>query len=129
MRTCYQQIMLITIVVFSILALWAGSHNKLAVVITSSAASPEELPQIKGYYIFVTNGKEIKEAIDKNGWGYNFEGEYVKEVIVQKISGEGSYQMFVLENDSLIYESGTVTTADTVIYKNQTNINDETITK
>jgi hypothetical protein len=107
----------IAIVIFGILTLLAKPENKLAVVITSSAISPDELPQIKGYYLYLSDGKEMKEVIDKNGWGYNFDGEYIQEVLVQKIAGEGTYQLFIIENDSLIYESGTVVTADTVIYK------------
>jgi len=98
-------------------ALMAQSDNKLAVVITSTAPSVKELPQLNGHYTYISDGKEIKEKIDKNGWGYNFDGEYVKEVIVQKIGGGGSYQVFVMENDSLIFESGTVSTVDSVIYK------------
>lgn len=65
----------------------AQSDNKLAVVITSSAPSQEELPQLKGHYIYVSDGKEIKEKIDKNSWGYNFEGDCIVEVIVKSSAG------------------------------------------
>jgi len=37
--------------------------------------------------------------------------------MVQKIGGGGSYQLFVMENDSLLFESGTMTTLDSVIYR------------
>lgn len=110
---------LAVIVVFSMVALVAQSTNRLAVVITSTAPSEKELPQLKGQYVYVSDGKEIKETIDKNGWGYNFEGEYIKKVIVQKIGGGGSYQVFVMENDSLIFESGTVSNANPVVYKRE----------
>ena len=105
------------IVVLTISALMAQSKNKLAIVITSTAPSEKELPQLRGHYTYISDGKEIEKKIDKNGWGYNFKGEYVKEVIVQKVGGGGSYQLFIIENDSLIFESGSVNTTDSVVYR------------
>ena len=94
----------------------AGSDNKLAVVICSST-SPKNPLVIDGYFIYVKNGKEIKRKIDKSGWGWNVFGEYIKEVKVRKVSGDGSYQLYVMENSASIFESGSVSSCDPVVYK------------
>ena len=99
--------------------LFAQTENKLAVVITSVSPSNENQLKLKGYYIYISKAKEIKEEIDKNAWGWNFEGDYIKEVKVKKVSGEGSFQLFVIENDQFIFESGTVETSEPVIYKRE----------
>jgi hypothetical protein len=99
----------------------AQTENKLAVVITSVSPSDEEPLNLRGYYIYVLKGKEVKEEIDKNAWGWNFEGDYIKEVRVEKVSGEGSFQLFVIENDEFIFESGSVDSKSPVVYKREEN--------
>jgi hypothetical protein len=80
------------------------------------ASIGEVEPVLQGYFIYVAGGKEIKKEIDKNGWGWNFSGEYVKEVKVAKISGGGDFKLFIIENDVTIFDSGKITVSEPVIY-------------
>jgi hypothetical protein len=99
--------------------LFAQTENKLAVVITSTSPSEENLLKLKGYFTYISKGKEIKKEINKNAWGWNFEGEHIQEVNVTKSGGEGSFQLFIIENDEMIFESGSINTSETVIYKRE----------
>ena len=79
--------------------------------------------KVKGYCIYVKEGKEIKKELEKdNAWGWNFRGEYIKEVKMQKVSGDASYQLFIMEgHDSAsgqpVFESGSISSTEPVIYK------------
>ena len=113
---------LFTFILYIILVpsfVFAQTENKLAVVITSISPSDEKPLKLKGHYIYISKGKEVKEEIDKNAWGWNFEGDYIKEVKVEKASGEGSFQLFVIENDEFLFESASVETSEPVIYKRE----------
>ena len=88
--------------------------NKLAVVITAAGGSIK----IKGYYVYVKDGQDIKKDIEKSdAWGWNFRGEYIKEVKVQKIAGDASYRLFVIENKEMVFESDSVSSSEPIIYK------------
>ena len=97
--------------------LFLQSQKKLAVVITSTSPSIKNPLKLKGYYIYLTKGEEIKKEINKNAWGWNFEGDYIKEVKVQKVEGEGSFNLFIIENDEVLFESDSVDTLKPVIYR------------
>jgi hypothetical protein len=99
--------------------IFSQQQNKLAVVITSSSESVENPVEVKGYYIYLSKGKKIKEEINKNAWGWNFEGEYIDEVKVEKVKGEGAYQLFIIENDQTIYESGLKDSLEPIFYKKE----------
>ncbi|GBD98667.1 hypothetical protein BMS3Abin07_00693 [bacterium BMS3Abin07] len=79
--------------------------------------------KVKGYCIYVKNGKEIRKELEKdNAWGWNFRGEYIKEVKIQKVSGDASYRLFIMEGkDSAsgqpVFESGSISSDEPVIYK------------
>ena len=98
--------------------LQAQSDNHLAVVISSTTSGNPPLV-VKGYFIYIENGKEIKRLIDKSGWGWNFFGEYIKEVHARKISGDGSFQIYVVENSKPVFESGSVSSLAPVIYERE----------
>ena len=96
------------------------SNNKLlGVVIMVNGNSLK----IKGYCIYIKNGKEIRKELEKdNAWGWNFRGEYIKEVKVQKVSGDASYRLFIMEGqDSAsgqpVFESESISSTEPVIYK------------
>jgi hypothetical protein len=99
--------------------IFSQQQNKLVVVITSSSESVENPVEVKGYYIYLSKGKKIKEEINKNAWGWNFEGEYIDEVKVEKVKGEGAYQLFIIENDQTIYESGLIDSLEPIFYKKE----------
>lgn len=79
--------------------------------------------KVKGYCIYVKDGKEIRKELEKdNAWGWNFRGEYIKEVKIQKISGDASYRLFIMEGkDSAsgrpVFESDSISSNEPVIYK------------
>jgi len=98
--------------------LQAQSDNHLAVVIRSTTSGNPPLV-VEGYFIYIENGKEIKRLIDKSGWGWNFFGEYIKEVHVRKVSGDGSFQIYVVENSKPVFESGSVSSRDPFIYERE----------
>ncbi len=98
----------------------AQSDNKLlSVVIMVNGNSLK----IKGYCVYIKNGKEIRKELEKdNAWGWNFRGEYIKEVKVQKVSGDASYRLFIMEGqDSAsgqpVFESEYISSTEPVIYK------------
>ncbi|GBE05334.1 hypothetical protein BMS3Abin10_00958 [bacterium BMS3Abin10] len=94
----------------------AQSDNRLSIVLSTSSSGNH--PHIKGYYIYVKDGKDIRKEIEKvGGWGWTFRGEYIKEVNVEMVAGDGVYQLFVTENHVTVFESGPVSTSDPVIYK------------
>ena len=79
--------------------------------------------KVKGYCIYVKDGKEIRKEFKKdNAWGWNFRGEHIKEVKIQKVSGDASYQLFIMEGkDSVsghpVFESESISSSEPVIYK------------
>ena len=79
--------------------------------------------KVKGYCIYVKGGKEIKKELEKDdAWGWNFRGEYIKEVKMQKVSGDASYQLFIMEGqDSAsgqpVFESDSINSTEPIIYK------------
>ena len=96
------------------------SNDKLlGVVITVNGNTIK----VKGYCIYVKNGKEIRKELEKdNAWGWNFHGEYIKEVKIQKISGDASYRLFIMEGkDSAsskpIFESDSISSDKPMVYK------------
>ncbi|HDH50415.1 MAG TPA: hypothetical protein ENG87_04695 [Candidatus Pacearchaeota archaeon] len=79
--------------------------------------------KVKGYCIYVKDGKEIRKELEKdNAWGWNFRGEYIKEVKIQKVSGDASYRLFIMEGkDSAsgqpVFESESISSTEPVVYK------------
>ena len=79
--------------------------------------------KVKGYCIYVKDGKEIRKELEKdNAWGWNFRGQYIKEVKIQKVSGDASYRLFIMEGrDSAsgqpVFESDSISSTEPVIYK------------
>jgi len=78
---------------------------------------------IKGYCVYVKDGKEIRKELKKdNAWGWNFRGEYIKEVKVQKVSGDASYKVYVMEGQNTesadtVFESDYISSTEPVVYK------------
>ncbi len=83
--------------------------------------------ELEGYCIYVKNGKEIKVRLKKNNaWGWNFRGDYVKEVKIRKISGDASFRLFIMEGDNsangkTVFESGLIRSGKEVIYRRKDN--------
>ena len=96
-----------------------SNNNLLGVVITVNGDSIK----VKGYCIYVKNGKEIKKELEKeNAWGWNFRGDYIKEVKIQKVSGDASYRLFIMEGKDSesgrpVFESDSISSTEPVIYK------------
>jgi hypothetical protein len=94
----------------------AQSNNSLSIVLSTSSTGNH--PKIRGYYIYVKNGKDIRKEIEKvGGWGWSFRGEFIKEVNVQMVEGDGTYQLLVMENRVTVFESERMSTSDPVIYQ------------
>ncbi len=93
----------------------AQSNNKLlAVVITASGNTIK----VKGYCVYVKDGKDFRKELEKdNAWGWNFRGEYIKEVKIQKVSGDASYRLFVMEGPKTVFESESISSHEPIIYK------------
>ncbi|OQX85657.1 MAG: hypothetical protein B6D63_01820 [Candidatus Latescibacteria bacterium 4484_7] len=73
---------------------------------------------VTGYCIYVKDGKEIERELEKdNAWGWSFRGEYIKEVKMQKVSGDASYELFVMEGDEMVFQSERTSSTDPIIYK------------
>lgn len=96
-----------------------SNNNLLGVVIMVNGDSIK----VKGYCIYVKNGKEIRKELEKdNAWGWNFRGDYIKEVKMQKVSGDASYQLFIMEgkdssSSQPVFESDSISSTVPVIYK------------
>ena len=79
--------------------------------------------KVKGYCIYVKNGENIRKELEKdNAWGWNFRGDYIKEVKMQKVSGDASYQLFIMEGQNSasgqpVFESAAISSTEPVIYK------------
>lgn len=94
----------------------ALSNNSLSIVLSTTSTGNH--PKIKGYYIYVKDGKDIKKEIERvGGWGWSFLGEYIKEVNVRMVSGDGTYQLLVRENRVTVFESERMSTSDPVVYQ------------
>jgi len=96
------------------------SGNKLLGIIAIVSGSDIEL---EGYCVYVKDGKEIKVELKKNNaWGWNFRGDYIKEVKIKKISGNASYRLFITEGKNsadgkTVFESGVIHSGKEIIYK------------
>jgi len=97
----------------------SSNYKLLGVVIMANGNKIK----IKGYCIYVKNGKEIRKKLEKdNAWGWNFRGDYIKEVKIQKVSGDASYRLFIMEGkDSssgrAVFESDLISSTKPVVYK------------
>ncbi len=98
----------------------APSNNRLLSVVIMVNGNTIK---VKGYCIYVKDGNEIRKELAKdNAWGWNFRGDYIKEVRIQKVSGDASYQLFIIEGkDSTsgkpVFESGSISSKEPVIYR------------
>lgn len=96
-----------------------STDNLLGVVVMVNGKTIK----IKGYCIYVKDGKELRKELEKdNAWGWNFRGEYIKEVKIQKVSGDASYRLFVMEGQDSdsgqpIFESGIINSTEPVIFR------------
>lgn len=69
-----------------------------------------------GSFVFVRNGKEIKESIVERG--SSFYGDYIKSCTIQKTtSSEDSIQLSIMENGKNIFESEAVTNKTPIVYE------------
>ena len=94
----------------------AQSNNILTIMLSTTSSGDH--PKIKGYYIYVKDGQDIREEIERvGGYGWNFFGEYIKELKVQMIGGDGTYQISIRENRVTVFESEQISTSDPVVYK------------
>ena len=92
------------------------SNNLLTIMLSTTSSGDH--PKIKGYYIYVKDGKDIREEIERvGGYGWNFFGEYIKEVNVQMVAGNGTYQISIRENRVTVFESEQISTSDPVVYQ------------
>ena len=79
--------------------------------------------KVKGYCIYVKDGEEIRKELEKdNAWGWNFRGDYIKEVKIRKISGDASYRLFIMEGKDSesghpVFESDSISSTEPVVYK------------
>ena len=79
--------------------------------------------KLKGYCIYVKDGKEIRKELEKdNAWGWNFRGDYIKEVKMQKVSGDASFRLFIMEGENTesgqpVFESESISSNVPVVYK------------
>ena len=72
----------------------AQSNTSLSIMISSQSTGNH--PKIKGYYVYVKDGQKIRKEIERvGGWAWSFPGEYIKEVKVQMVAGDGSYQLLL----------------------------------
>ncbi len=98
----------------------AQSNDKLLGVIVMVNGNTIKL---KGYCIYVKNGKEVRKDLEKNNsWGWNFHGDYIKEVKMQKVSGDASYKLLVMEGKDFesghpVFESESISSTEPIIYK------------
>ncbi len=96
------------------------SGDKLLGIIAIVNGSQIEL---EGYCIYVKDGKEIKVRLAKNNaWGWNFRGDYIKEVKIRKVSGDASFRLFIMEGDNsangkTVFESELIRSGKEVVYK------------
>ncbi len=94
----------------------AQPDNRLSIVLSTSSSGNH--PKIKGYYIYVKDGEDIRKEIERvGGWGWSFTGEYIKEVNVEMVAGDGAYQLLVMENNEAVFKSEHMSTSDPVIYR------------
>lgn len=92
----------------------AEADNRLAVVITAQGDSIH----IKGYCLYVRNGQDVRKKLEKdNAWGWTFHGEYIKKVHIQKISGDASYRLYVIENDKYLSGSDLTSSSEPIVYE------------
>lgn len=96
-----------------------SNNNLLSVVIMVNGNTIK----VKGYCIYIKDGKEIRKELEKdNAWGWNFRGEYIKEVKIQKVSGDASYRLFIMEGKDTasaqpVFESESINSLKPVVYK------------
>jgi hypothetical protein len=97
----------------------AQSNNRLLGVVVMVNGNTIKL---KGYCIYVKDGKEIRKELEKdNAWAWNFRGDYIKEVKMQKVSGDASYRLFVMEGQDSesgqpVFESESISSTEPIIY-------------
>ena len=71
-----------------------------------------------GSFIYVNNGKEIKEAISGGNWSKVFRGDYIKSCTIQKTSDEQKWITgWVSEEGKKIFDSGTVESGAPIVYE------------
>jgi len=112
----------IALLIFSLLftalnteGLLASSQEKLLAVVVNVYG---DSISVEGYCIYIKGGEEIKKELKKDGaWGWNFKGDYIKEVKLQKIAGDASYQVFVIEGDNFVFESSKTNSTEPIVYK------------
>ena len=98
----------------------AQSNDKLLGVVVMVNGNTIKL---KGYCIYVKDGKEVRKDLEKdNAWGWNFRGDYIKKVKMQKVSGDASYKLFVMEGKNSesghpVFESESTSSIEPIIYK------------
>jgi hypothetical protein len=98
----------------------AQPNNKLLGVVVMVQGNTIKL---KGYCIYVKDGKEIRKELAKdNAWGWNFRGDYIKEVSMQKVSGDASYKLFIMEGQDSesgqpVFESEYTSSTRPIVYR------------
>jgi len=107
-------VLLIQTAAFSSDAGAAKGEKLLAVVVNVYGESIS----VKGYCVYMKNGEEVRKELEKDGaWGWNFRGDYIKEMKIQKVSGDAMYQVYVIEGDDFVFESKKTDSKEPVVYK------------
>jgi hypothetical protein len=95
-----------------------GYEEKHLVVGFSGLTTTEKLPHLVGHFKYFSKGEEIVQEIDiEGGKAWNFSGEYISEVKVQNIAGEGYFQLFVSEGGESLLATDAIEDDRVVVYE------------
>ena len=96
----------------------ATKAKRLNISVEGSATPDAAI--LTGSYVYVKDGKEIKEAISgKGNLIQAFWGDYVKSCAVKKTSDKGWIRLKVLEDGKVVYVSAIEETQKTISYTHQ----------
>jgi len=111
-------IVFITLLVVN--SVFASDKINLAVGIAASSAPGEALPVLQGFYHYMDDGQLIKKTIEiTGGYAWNFRGQRIVEVSVNRVDGAGEYQLFVYENNKVVFRTDLIEDTSPVHYKFQ----------
>jgi len=92
-------------------------EKKLTIVVSSNDDPFKPELELKGHYIFISDGKKLEKPISlKGGNAWSEHGEYFEEVILQNVGTGGSFQIWVVEAGEPVFSTGLVRHHDPVVY-------------